>query len=112
MSMGGAGAAANIVGGEMQGWASLLDKWAMQRAYRDEAARQAAFAQQAMDSFGKNLPAFGAQAAQGDLASASANRVGQYQNAMKVPLAPSPLSYQTSASPGANKVYADVMGQA
>lgn len=50
MSVGaGIGAGTAIVGGELQGWAALLDKWAMQKAYQAEAHKQNEYAAQAGD---------------------------------------------------------------
>lgn len=48
MSVGaGIGAGTAIIGGELQGWAALLDKWAMQKAYQNEAYKQNEYAAQA-----------------------------------------------------------------
>jgi len=80
-----AGAATSIVGGELQGWAALLDKWAMADAYQKQAQTQAGFRDQALRLF--NPQQFGAQAMQQELAQDSAQRQQGYSDINRTPLA-------------------------
>lgn len=80
-----ASAATSVVGGELQGWASLLDKWAEEQTYKDELAQQAQYQQQATGVFNQNLPQFSSGAAVGDMASGAAGRMAGYTAAEAVP---------------------------
>ena len=110
MSMGGASAATSIVGGELSGWANLLDKWAMQDAYNKEMNEQAGYRAQATDVFNKNLPAFGSSAATQQIGQGATNRLAQYKTANRTPLGIQ-MPNQTGRSAQADLMRADMLAQ-
>lgn len=81
-----AGAAANIVGGEMQGWASVLDKQAMGKAFTAEQNRQQGYADQAKGVMTQEVPLQGAGQAGMDLAQGAQDRQALYTSLGKIPL--------------------------
>jgi len=81
-----AGAAANVVGGELQGWASVLDKWAMQKAFSDEMARQAAYQRQGTGAFTQGLMGATPGVVQQQLGQGAQNREQQYARINQAPL--------------------------
>lgn len=84
------GMATNIAGTELQGWASMLEKWAMERAYADEIKRQAAYQTEATGVFDKQLPSHGATSFGQQLGEAALSREGNYGDLAKVPLSVTP----------------------
>jgi hypothetical protein len=92
-----ASAGANVIGSQLQGWASLLDKWAMADAYSAELARQAGYQKQASQVFNNQLGFAGAPAAQQQLNAAYGSRLGGYNDINQVPLG-FDLPYQQSGS--------------
>lgn len=90
----GVGAGAAIVGTELQGWAALLDKWAMQDAYQKQAQLQGQYRQQATQAFNTGLAGMGSDQAAKDLSVGAQNRQSQYAQANATPLSVqgSPLS--------------------
>jgi hypothetical protein len=82
----GLGAATNIAGGEISGWAAMLSKWAMQDAFQREAQRQAAYQGQALGAFNKGLGGAGVDTAQSQLAQGMADRMQRYAQVGAVPL--------------------------
>lgn len=105
----GIGMGANIIGGELQGWASVLDQQAMKHAYQNELAKQANYQNQAMQVFGPQVIASGTQAMQQGLGTAAANRQTAYGGIAGVPLG-------VGASPGSGyksnvaDAYTNMMG--
>lgn len=79
-------AGGNVIGGQLQGWASLLDKWAMADAYKEELARQGKYQKQAMDVFGGGLQKAGSAEATKELGDAYGSRLGTYANIDAIPL--------------------------
>lgn len=82
------GSAAGIVGQDIQGWASVLDKWAMQDAYANQIGLQQGYSNQALGNFNTNLPQFGADAARQQIGTGATDRLAQYQKTQQVPLSP------------------------
>lgn len=109
MATAGIGMAANIVGGELQGWAALLDKWGMQDVYNKERGTQQGFANQAQQIVNNRIPGAGSAAAQQQLAQGAQAREAQYKsvNATPLSLSPAPLSSVQNARDSA---YAGLLG--
>ncbi len=130
----GVSAATNIVGGEIQGWAALLDKWAMQKKFQQEAAAQAAYRQQGLNVLedhhdplygtplgiregvsGAMLPGAISQSSAGAMqrgvAEGAAMRNQAYGNIAKVPLGTG-FSQQSKYNPGADDAYTRMIGGA
>lgn len=106
-----AGMGANIAGTELQGWAALLEKWAMQKAFQDEANKQAGYRTQALGTFGQGLPMAGSAMAQPTMDAAAAQRRAGYQTIGAVPLSVSPSTTPSqSRNPGADAAYAALIG--
>lgn len=105
-----AGAATNIVGGEMQKWAALTERQAMFDEYKKEQARQAGYAQQAQGQFAGGLANAGASAAQTQLGQGAQDRSAAYQKIGQVPLAVSQPSGQSN-SPQRDLANAALMGR-
>lgn len=93
-----AGMAAGFVGGQLQGWAALLDRWAMEDEYRRELQRQGEYRNQAATIFNAQLGQAGSAGAQQQLRQAYASRLGEYNSLDNVPLGFS-VKGQRSASP-------------
>lgn len=100
---------ANIAGTELQGWASLLDKWAMQDAFKAEAQRQTGYANQAMDVFNKRLQYAGADYANKFLARDTASREKGYGDLNKTPLSVNTTPYSGGRG-GADTAYINMRG--
>jgi len=82
-------AGGNIIGGQLQGWASLLDKWSMEDAFNEEIARQARFQKQAAGAVAGQLggpTGVGSQGAQAQLGQAFQDRTKAYGAVDAVPL--------------------------
>jgi hypothetical protein len=73
-------AATGIIGSELQGWAALEAKNAMQRSIQQEAARQESFRQQAAGAFTPYLNTAGSEFANTALGQGAANRMQAYGN--------------------------------
>ena len=107
----GLGIGTSVVGGELQGWAALLDKWAMQKAYQDEAARQQGFAQQGVGIFGGALGQSTPGAMQQGLQQGAQQRQQAYNDIGNVPLG-SGFNPQSSYKGGADTAYTNMLGGA
>lgn len=95
----GISAGTNVVGGELQGWAALLDKWNMQKTYENEARQQAAFRDQAMQQFGRGVRQSTPARAEGYIGQGANLRQQEYSKLGQVPLGSgfSPMSgYKSS----------------
>lgn len=106
-----AGAAANIVGGELQGWASVLDKSAMNQVYQDALKKQQGFVKQGADQMQAILGNSGSDAAGKDLETGAANRKQQYANADAIPMGLN-VPTQKSYSDSSDQAWARMRGQA
>lgn len=93
----------------MQGWASVLDKWAMAKAYSEEMAHQRAFTAQAMGDFEKRLPGYGSDSANRFIGQARGDRLQGYKDIGQVPLGVKP-GWQGAGKGSAAQV--DVMSRA
>src|SRR4029077_12996127 len=91
-----ASAAGNVIGGQLQGWASLMDKWVMQDAYAEELHRQGRYQRQASDVFNTQLAGAGSAGAAPQMAAAYGDRLGNYQSIGATPLGVTP-PYQRGA---------------
>lgn len=80
------GMAANVVGGELQGWASVLERQAIQDELDRELQQQQVFRGQGQDIFQGALSGYGAGAANQQLAQGKANRIKAYRGVEDVPL--------------------------
>jgi hypothetical protein len=107
----GIGMGANIVGGELQGWAALLDKWAMQEAYKAEANRQAGFRDEALGTFNKGVGQSNFASAQKAIGAGSDQRRAEYGKLANVPLG-SGFSPQSGYNPTADNAYMSMIGNA
>lgn len=135
----GISAATNIVGGELQGWAALLDKWAMQKQFQNEARLQGQYANQAggvlygtppsgrviggtgtlnvqpnNPSLTNDLGAIGQSTpeyARGQIQQGAANRRQAYSDIANVPLGGG-FSAQSHYNPGADNAYLGLVGDA
>jgi hypothetical protein len=105
-----AGMAAGIVGNELQGWAAMLEKWGMQKAYQNEQARQNAYQQQALDKFKSGLQLAGSSQAPQMLADAAKARQDQYGAIGQVPLAVTSPATTKSYNPAADQAYINLLG--
>lgn len=101
---------ANIAGTELQGWAALLEKWAMQKQFQEEAARQAGYRTQALGAFGQGLPMAGSAMAAPTMADAASAREAGYAKLGAIPLSVSDPKYATSRNPAADQAYAALIG--
>lgn len=104
------GAVANVVGGELQGWAAVMSKWAMQKAYQDEINRQGQYSDQAMGNFNTALPGYSAESATKQMGENAQGRLQQYGGTNDVPLGYS-LKGSQPLGRGVNAA-ADVTGRA
>ncbi len=103
------GAAANIAGGEIQGWAALFEQWAMKNAYDKQATAQRAFADQAGGVLDQRLSTAGAGPAGQQMGQAQQAREGMYRSVNATPLSmqSSPLGQQQNAR---NSAYTSLLG--
>jgi len=106
-----AGAATNIIGGELQGWASVLEKRAMFDEFRKEQARQQGYRDQGAGLFQGFLQQASPANAQKLLTSGKAQREQSYQDLANVPLAPQTPTMQSTSAPR-DAAWADMRGQA
>jgi len=106
------GAGANIVGGELQGWASVLDQIKMGQAYRSELAKQQAYQQQALGLFNQQPGKSSAEGMSASMAQAAKDRMGQYGQVASVPLGVGPTTEygKQGYNPGAADAYTSMMG--
>lgn len=106
----GYGMAAQIVGTELQGWAALLDKWAMGDVYNQERATQKGFTDQAGALFNQRLQGAGADAAGQQMKEGAQSRQAAYQSVNATPLSISaaPLNSLQNAR---NSAYSSLLGQ-
>lgn len=100
---------ANIAGGELQGWAALLDKWAMKDAYDAEMRRQAAYRQQAGQVFNQRGGTADLGTAQQQMAQGAALRNQRYNQILQAPLAVSTHG-QPSGNPAREAATAKLQG--
>jgi hypothetical protein len=98
------GMAANVVGGELQGWASVLDKQNMYDAYKKQLGTQAGYRDQALGQFGSNVNQFGSDQAERSLSTGTAARTNAYNQEAKVPLG-FKAPYQQSSSDGRDQMF-------
>lgn len=103
------GAAANIVGGELQGWASVLDKQAMFDAYKEELGRQQGYKSQAGAIADKAISQSGADEAQKDINASAGDRRQMYQDINNVPLGLTTPN-MTSSSAARDDAYLQMRG--
>lgn len=129
----GISAATNIVGGELQGWAALLDKWAMQKQFQQQANLQNQYAGEASqvmygvppagqkvggsgtltvpDYQQGAIPQSSAANAQQLMQQGTANRQQAYGDIGKVPLGGG-FAKQSGYNPSADNAYLGLMGDA
>ena len=105
----GYGAIANVVGGELQGWAANLEKENMFKVFKDEQRRQDQFRKQGGDILSGRIDTAGAANAQQELAAAEASRNKAYGDIAQVPLG-FDTKYQSSYSPRADAAYLALRG--
>jgi len=106
----GTSTATNIVGGEISGWAALLEKWAMQDQYEQELKRQAAFRDQALGQFNTRVGTAGAATAQDQMAQGAANRMAMY-NAIQATPSALQVKSQPRGNPARDAATAQMLGQ-
>ena len=106
-----AGAAANVVGGEMQGWASVLDKQAMFKAYKEELARQQAYRDEGAKLFQGDLNQSRPSYAQSQLDLGRSQREQSYSDIGRIPLSSTSSPTQTSTSAKRDKAFTQMRGQ-
>lgn len=75
-----------IVGGELQGWAALLEQQAMYDALQKQMQQQYGYQQQAYGGLSSYLPSLGVESANQKLGQAATTRVGDYQAIGQRPL--------------------------
>lgn len=102
-----AGMAANIVGGELQGWAAVLERNAMFDRFKQQQAQQQEFRQRGENLFNTFTQNQGADFAKTDLKKSAADRANQYADVLGVPMAIS-LPYQESRSPKRDVAWANM----
>ena|SRR5437899_6291970 len=105
------GAAANIVGGELQGWASVLEKKAMFDEFQKEQARQQGYRDQGANLFQGFLKTGGSDAASQYLQTGKAQREQSYRDVADIPLAPTSVPISQSSSPTRDKAAVAIRGQ-
>jgi len=110
MSTAGYGAATSIIGGELQGWAALLDKWKMEQEFDSELKRQNAFKQEALNRFGQRIPTAGSDQAYADLSSGAADRNARYAAVQQVPMGIASKG-QPQGNPQRDAATASLLGQ-
>jgi len=105
------GAATNIVGGELQGWAAVLEKQAMKDAYQQEINKQNQFQQQAMGTFDPSKSS--AAAMMQGVGQGAQGRVRAYNQIGQVPLGPGPSHQigQPQINLGSADAYTKMLGQ-
>lgn len=80
------GAITGPVGGELQGWAALLDRLAMRKAFKEEMGRQGEYRKQAGQVFQGGLDQSSAEYAQSQMDKGSQNRQALYQRLAYQPM--------------------------
>lgn len=80
------GAAANVIGGELQGWAAVLARQNMFDEFQRQQRQQQAFGDMGEGIFRESLGNYGAGAAERDLAQGKADRMKSYRDVEDTPL--------------------------
>ena len=104
--------AAQIVGTELQGWAALLDKWAMGDAYRKQAAEQDQFRQQGQRVIDDRLKTAGSDAAVQEMSQGQAAREAGYEKADNTQFSLQGRSPISGAQNQRNQAYTNMLGAA
>lgn len=109
----GIGAAANVVGGELQGWASVLDQMRMGQAYRSELEKQRQYQQQAMGVFNQQPAKSSPTGLMAGVNQGAANRIAAYNQIGQVPLGLAPRGQigQPAYNPSVADAYVDMTGK-
>lgn len=103
--------ATNIIGGEMQGWANVLDKQAQLQAFTDEQGRQQGFRDQGGQIMQGAIPGQGARQAQADLDAGAANRRALYNTVDATPMSFA-QPYQQGTGSARDAAWASMRGAA
>lgn len=90
------------IGGELQGWAAVLEQKAMNEALKKELGHQQAYREQGMKSLGGYLPSLSAENTRSMLDTSANERLGQYgqYNASNLAVGAAPFSTEDSARLG------------
>ena len=108
----GYGMAASIVGTELQGWAALLDKWAMGDTYRQQQQEQNQFRQAGQNLINQRIQASGFNNARQEMAQGQQQREQGYQQVENQPFSlqgPTPIPGQEQKR---NQAYTNMLGAA
>ncbi len=106
-SMMGVGAAANVVGGIMQGIAASQARRAMDRALKKELMLQRGFQSDAWNAFQSHLPTLGAEQAQTDMGQGFDTRKNLYDSVGAIPI---DTGHNPFAPTARDKAYGDMVG--
>lgn len=106
-----AGAATNIIGGELQGWANVLAKQNMFDTYKRELAQQQQFRDQGAGLFQGFLGQAGPQAAATEMSQGRQAREKSYQDVAATPLSTFTPPTEQSTSSARDKAAVNMRGQ-
>jgi hypothetical protein len=107
----GVSAGSNIIGGELQGWASILEQQAMKDAYRNQIGLQQQYKNQALANLGQRLGSADALTAAQQIGQGASQRQANYATLNNLPLSPITPGSQGRALPQA-QLYSNLLGNA
>jgi len=100
----------SFVGSDIQGWAALFDKWAMQKAFENEQRLQQGYQTEALQGpVARGLRQSTPERAQWMMRQGARDRTQEYDKMGQIPLGGG-FSAQSNYNPSADKAYTDMLG--